>query len=504
MPPADLFAVEELPLETTLPAHRAALPLHAAPLPGEALPSWLFRFSEPFGLSPASLLLRDLEVGDDEWWRHPSDDAIALIAGRTRLARDHLRALTFAAWTADAGADQIAERFARIRFRLARPTARHSRRIAVCPQCLAEDEAPHIRKAWVLGWISVCQTHGAVLLTECPECGGKLRMPPAFSQTFAPDRCARCGLRFARVRRRPALASVTTLQDILILGRAAGTVMLPGLGGLAWPLTMALFDVLLGMVWMGTRTRRRRLFLTAIAKEFGCDELNDEHASGNYEGLSILAWLLDRWPMHFRLAFGRLQAVRPHRQLDRWPGLGAEIRDRLEALLVAAGPDGRRRPSRGAGGRWLNSLPETEADLRAMAVAERAPERRVRLHTLANLRGGMTVVEAAKAAGVESKTVYRWLQCGAAVGLEAALLRRNGSALNRGLAAEIGAWLAQHPRNNGGWKAEQVQRAVLDQFGVEISMHAVVQLLKRHKPRRRRGRPSVPRMLLPAMPPVSD
>ncbi|MDA8251059.1 MAG: TniQ family protein [Rhodospirillales bacterium] len=504
MPSAELFEVEELPPETTILAHQASLPSHATPLPGEALPSWMFRFCEPFGMSPASLLLHDLELGDGAWWRHPSNEAIASIARRTRLTEDQVRTLTFASWAPDTLADQIPERFARVRFGLARPTGRLSHRITVCPQCLAEDETPYIRKAWLLGWLAACTIHGTVLLAECPECHAKLRMPPAYSPAFAPDRCGRCGLRFARVRRQPALDLITHLQDALILGRASGMVILPGLGALPWPLTMALFDVLLGMVWVGTKVRRRQLFLDAIATDVDCATLSEDRNSGNYDGLLILAWLLDRWPAHFPIALARLHAVRPRRQLDRWPDLNVDIRTALELLLVPAGPDDRHRPDRGAGMRWLNNLSETEADLRALAVTERAPERRVRLHTLASLRGGMSVVEAAIAAGVRDKTVRRWLRCGAAADLEAVLLRRNGSALNRGPAAEIGAWLSRHPQNNGRWKGEYLQRKVFDEFGVEITMHAALNLLKRHKPQGRRGRSCTPLTPLPDKSPVAD
>lgn len=503
VPSAELFEVEELPPEAMFPAHRPFLPLHTAPLPGEALPSWLFRFCAPFGLSPASLL-RGLELGEVEWWRHPTDDVIALTAGRTGLAEDQLRAMTFAAWTPDPLADLITERFARDRLRRTRPAARLSGRSSVCPECIAEDETPHIRKAWQLGWLAACPIHRSVLLTECPECHAKLRMPPTFSRTFAPDRCGRCGLRFARVRRQPALELVTDLQDALILGRASGTVILPGLGSLPWTLTMALFDVLLGMVWIGTKAHGRQVFLNAIAKEIDCPDLGEEPQGSNYEGLLILAWLLDRWPSRFPLAFARLRAVRVRHQLDRWPHLTKETRADLERLLVPAGPDDRYHPDRGAGLHWLNSLPETEADLRAMAVAERAPDRRIRLHALANLRTGMGVVEAAKIASVGAPTVYRWLRQGASGGLKALLVVRGDTNLRRGPAAEIGAWLALHPLNNGRWKADHLQRAVLDHFGVEITRHAALDLLKRYKPRGRRSRRPTPRILSPAPPPVAD
>ena len=55
---------------------------------------------------------------------------------------------------------------------------------------------------------------------------------------------------------------------------------------------------------------------------------------------------------------------------------------------------------------------EAAAGLRALARVERDPRKRVRLLAIANVREGMSSVEAAaRATGMGRATLYRWLAC---------------------------------------------------------------------------------------------
>ncbi len=201
------------------------MPARMAPLPDEALPSWLLRFADPFGVSPEALLLGDGEAdlaAHPEWWRKPDPLLVAALARGAGVTNDDIRSLSFAEWPDNGRDDALPERFGRQRFTVERPT-RQTRRIGVCPDCLAEDDIPYIRRTWTLGWLAACPEHGAVLVRACPECGTKLRLPALSSRDhFAPDRCPHCAFRLARASTRVAAEPVVRFQQRVLGGRPRG------------------------------------------------------------------------------------------------------------------------------------------------------------------------------------------------------------------------------------------------------------------------------------------
>jgi hypothetical protein len=378
-----LFEVELFePVGPETDEHRQRLPGRVAPLPGEALGSWLLRYAEPFGLAPEALLLRSCDIelaAATEWWRRPHRALIDGLAQQTGVGAAEIGAMTFADWLGDGRSDEMPERFSRLRFHIARPVTRQMRRTSVCPRCIAEDEIPYIRRNWTLGWITACPVHGTVLVSECPDCGTKLRLPRLSSgDYFAPDRCARCAFRLRRADDRCAHESVLDLQARMLGGRDRGVFDLPGHGIIPWPVAMALFDVLLGAVWIETKPSARTRLFARIAKDIGRDELG-ENAASSYEGLAILAWILAGWPDRLRIAIAILRARRPRRQLERWQDLDDDVRRGVEALLLAVWPDETADPDRAWWRSWIETLSETGDDLRARADRERFPHRRARL-----------------------------------------------------------------------------------------------------------------------------
>ena len=275
MLPAEIYEVEFFDAEA-VEARR--LPARVAPLPDEALPSWLLRFANPFGVSPEALLLGDGEAdlaAHPEWWRKPDPLLVAALARGAGVTNDDVRSLTFAEWPDNGRDDALPERFSRQRFTVERPT-RQTRRIGVCPDCLAEDDIPYIRRAWTLGWLAACPEHSTVLVRACPECGTKLRLPALSSRDhFAPDRCPRCAFRLARSVSRPAPEPVVRFQQRVLSGRQKGIVDLPEVGVLAWPVAVALFDVLLGAVWIDTKPFARNQLSARIARDLRAEPFGE-------------------------------------------------------------------------------------------------------------------------------------------------------------------------------------------------------------------------------------
>jgi transposase len=497
----ELFEVEAFdPLLSAVGA-RSRLPGHVRPLPGEALGSWLFRYAEPFGVHPEMLLFRSDEdelISGVDWWRRPEPILVDTLAQRTGASVERIEAMTFMAWSADSRDSEIVERFARTRFRAGRPAVRQMRRVAVCPRCLAEDSIPYIRRNWAVGWVAVCTVHGSVLLNECLDCGAKLRMPRLSSGShFAPHRCSRCGFKLTGAMDRRAHHTVTELQVRLLEGRARGAFNLPESGPVDWLIIMALFDVLLGAIWTDTKPKARRQLFARIARDLGRDELGDDPA-GNYEGMLILAWMLNDWPERARAAISILRAPRPRRQVARQQHLEEEIQREVEKLLISAWPDESHDPDRARWRSWIDNLPETGDKLRAMAGEERFAHRRMRLHAIADVRDGVPIEAAADAAGVEPRTLYRWLRRGAVGGLNAALDRPSG-ALSHVQVAEIAEWIAAAPTLGPRRRIQSVQDEVLRRFNLQITQHVAKRLLStyRPRPRRRAAKPSRSRPVNP-------
>jgi hypothetical protein len=242
--------------------------------------------------------------------------------------------------------------------------------------------------------------------------------------------CVDCGASLgegASVRAHPAAVE---LQAMLFAGKRSGTTDIPNIGPLDWPMTMALADVLLSMVWTRATKkqrdylapRRRDRLFSRIARDLriGARDRADLPWTSNYGGLVILTWLLDDLAKRLPYAIATLCSPRLEGLLGR-EGLDDPTRERLRAILAPAvvkSPKDRRswRP-------WLETLPLSPEDLRDRAVRERYKHRRQRLTALAELMAGASVPAAAAKVGVREKSVYRWLRAGAAGGLEAMLER---------------------------------------------------------------------------------
>ncbi|MGH6834143.1 MAG: TniQ family protein [Methylocella sp.] len=484
MSPAETYEVEFFDAEVV---EAPRLPARVTPLPDEALASWLLRFADPFGVSPEALLLGDGEAGlatHPEWWRKPDALLVAALARGTGTSDDDVRALTFADWPDDGRDDALPERFSRQRFTLEQP-ARQTRRIGVCPGCLAEDDTPYVRRTWTLGWLAACPTHGMMLVRSCPECGKKLRLPTLSSRDhFAPDRCPHCAFQLARASTRAAPEAVVRFQQHVLGGRPKGIVDLPGVGVLAWPVAVALFDVLLGAVWIDTKPIARDQLFARITRDLAAEPFGEIAAT--YQGLAILAWMFEGWPMRAQAALAILHAVRPRRQMQRWPNLDVVIYAEVEKLLLAAWPDESPGPERAWWRAWIDTLPETGDDLRAQAARERLLHRRARLLAIADVRDGLPVEVAAEVADVLPRTLYRWIQRGAKGGLDAALERPRWLYLTEPQVMELVEWIAAAPPDGPRWRVDRVQNEALRRFGAEISIYVADRLLRRHGPWRRR------------------
>lgn len=493
---SDLFEVSPAP---ALSGDRAGLPGHVAPVEGEALVSWVAALSTQLGMPPR-VLCRDafgVDVRQDRaWWRRPDPEVLARIGSRTGIDRTRLVAMTLDEWAVTPG-DEEADRFAASRWTVRGTGKVHPGRIDVCPLCLAEAPRPHLQLIWTLGWAGACPRHGMVLSGRCPSCGKRLRLRGLDGSVPFDPLCGRCASPLIHAECLPAHPAALDLQAVLVAGKRSGTAILPGIGALDWPTTMALAEVLLAMVWT-RRTKKQRDYLAprrrnrlfgSIGRDLGMagSEWEGIPWKENYGGLLLLAWLLGDLDQRLPGTLAMLHTARLDGLLAPFADFDDAMKDRLRSILAVASakrPEGRR-----AWKPWLNGLPESAAELRERATRERYKHRRQRLRALAELKEGTPVEAVAALVGVNPHSVYHWLHRGAAGGLEAALERPAGKpALTSAQAEAMGQWIADdHRHQNRQAIAEQAKEV----FAVDLNLDAASKLLAKH----RRARPGRRRRL---------
>jgi transposase len=490
---SDVFAVETLdPVDDAAHPVLRRFPIHVAPQPDEALVSWLARLAGRYDAPPLTLVqaaigLRPVDPrrSREAWWQRPGPNVIETISQMTGIAIESVRATTFEDWALSCRHEGAPDRFSARHFRVVRPDGRRMRRFVVCPACLAGDAEPYVRKTWTLGWVAVCARHRTVLLSTCPTCWGTFRLPALSSfEPFAPDICRHCGAALASALTREAHAAAIRLQDALLDVKRLGMAGLPGLGVVDWPTTMAAADVLLGTIWIGTEPNLRGRLLKRIANDLGLGRVRRGLAD-NYAGLLILAWLFEQWPDRLHITMRMLWTASLRHLVNRWDDIDANLRARLLHNMGHGRTTWSFRAATWSA--WAGSLDGPE--LRASARRERYAYRRIRLLAIADVCDGKRIETVANAIDVQAETVHRWLQQGAAGGLDAALEWKSNSALNSAQRAELAVLIARGGRRAGNsyaWSARDIQAEAKARFGVELSIQAAARLRTAHTPKGRR------------------
>lgn len=378
-------------------------------------------------------------------------------------------------------------RFTVARWSLKPPTHLRGRPVDICPLCVAEGERGYLPLLWLNGWAGVCPSHRTILTGWCPSCLGVLRIESLKAKKAVDlGACRKCGARLDGDEAELAHPVALALQERLLAGKQSGTVVLPGIGVLAWSVIMALCDVLLAMVWAERPAWRRQRLYDRIARDVGIDEdaRLEVPWSTNYGGLLILGWLLEDFDARLSAAVAILAASKRDGLIAAVPDIDADTANVLRDMFKAAVP--RSAQNRRAWREWVASLPEGE-ELRQRARNERFKLRRQRLFAFAAVRDGVPVEDAAAHAQVTVKTLYRWMLRGALEGLEAALERpRRESLLSGAEAEELAQWVSEsRARQN----REMVIGAAAAMFGIDIPPDQAQNLLRVHGSGRRGKRP---------------
>jgi TniQ protein len=162
--------------------------------PGEALPGFLLRLAEANGYAGIPALLRTTGIADRK-----------LTQAYTYALRDIPEMLTALGRMAIGDPDHLNGHAARVLLRssaylihgidIDRDAILHER-AQVCPRCLADDSL--IKEEHELAPVTVCTSHEALLIDECPACHHPLDWKrPRLMQ------CGRCGADFRAIAREP-------------------------------------------------------------------------------------------------------------------------------------------------------------------------------------------------------------------------------------------------------------------------------------------------------------
>jgi transposase len=474
-----MFEVLQMP--AALP-QTPRLPYFIKPAEDEALVSWVARLSAQLDQSPLMLSKQVFDINaavDPQWWRRPSRAVLSRIIERTGIEPKRLLAMTFVGWAAARG-DEEPERFAGRRWQVCAPCARPNRRVAVCPQCLAEAGRPYVSRYWMLGWAGACPRHRCVLMGHCQSCALPIRLD-GFGARALIDifTCRKCGECLDVADSACAHGLVLTLQEKLVAAKSIGTAVLPGIGELDWPTMMTVADMLLGAIWSRSATKHRQCLCDRIARDVSLSDVDRSPVqwNSNYGSLLMLGWMFQDMPGRLPAMLAILRAPRFDRLLRLQPDITEDMARRLRIILA---PAVAKRTTRDESWRpWLDSLPESASDLRQRAASERYKHRRQRLTAFAALKQGASLAAAAQIVQFEPRSVSRWLQIGAAHGLEAALEQsRRKHALTAIQAETLAQWIVADRRHESGRLIIE-QAAVL--FGIALPAEAASNLLARHR-----------------------
>ena len=282
---------------------------------------------------------------------------------------------------------------------------------------------------------------------------------------------------------RVAAEPVLRFQRRILEGRPGGAVDLPGIGQISWPVAVALFDTLLGAVWIDTKAAAREVLFARIARDLGTASVNE--LAEAYQGLAILAWMFEAWPMRTQAALqccapcalagkcsaGRLLMLRYASKWRRCSGQRGLMNGKIvNAVGGAPGSTPCRRP--GTNCVCKHAVSGCHIDTpESMAIAD--------------MRDGLSVEAAAEVADVRPRTLYRWIKRGAQGGLQAALERPSGQ-LSGSQAIQLAEWIAATSPDGPRWRTNRVQNEALRRFGVGITVYVADRLLRLHGPWRRR------------------
>jgi hypothetical protein len=100
---------------------------------------------------------------------------------------------------------------------------------------------------------------------------------------------------------------------------------------LSCAVVVPLIDLIVGLVWIGSRKDTRDAVLARIESEL---ELSQKLTGSPYDGLLLAAWVMDAWPDRARGLSADLKVPPLNGQLIFWDHLPHETREKLRQFIA--------------------------------------------------------------------------------------------------------------------------------------------------------------------------
>lgn len=194
-----------------------------APFEDETLSSWFRRLATSYGLKPQELHYTLLPGGylySYDLDRYACPSLIDEMERTTEVSKLRIQRMTLFQWdqvlrNADSNVEKLRWRPTAWRQGISRSYGQQ-----ICPTCLTMDDEPYYRSNWRLSCLTVCRTHGTLMLDRCPDCGEGLQVLKADLSKNAHTSCWKCSSDFRRANTfgTPETGASAILENVLKSG----------------------------------------------------------------------------------------------------------------------------------------------------------------------------------------------------------------------------------------------------------------------------------------------
>lgn len=173
------------------------------PLPytDESLASWLRRLSVANGLKPKELygiLVPGGRLYSYDMDRFACSALLDALEQSTGTTKDRMKLMMLCRW--DDVLQSATSNRGKLRWRPSawRDGTSQSYGQQICPYCLATDVEPHYRTHWRLSYLTVCLTHGTLLIDRCSRCGEGIQVLKSDRAKTPHTECWKCSSDYLR------------------------------------------------------------------------------------------------------------------------------------------------------------------------------------------------------------------------------------------------------------------------------------------------------------------
>lgn len=284
---------------------------HPRPIEGETFSSWFRRVAEANAL-PARDLYRAALPGSQLYTydldRHACGELLWMLSRHTGISEEAMRELMVDRWRSTI--TELLPSPAKLTWLppAGRENSRRSFGQQVCGACLGTDPVPYLRASWRLGFVTVCELHGQLLMDRCPACSEPIQILTSLRVDGAITRCWNCDRDFRNAEpQAPENEVARSVQAKLLDVVKAGWIELGDYG----PMHAILYFSILNRLFRLLLTGRHAYALRTTALPY-CPDIpvlpsnlprikEAERLPPRSRGILVsLAWeLTQRWPHRF-------------------------------------------------------------------------------------------------------------------------------------------------------------------------------------------------------------